>query len=79
MTDTHHLRARWLEGPITHERTNARTIHQAETQALTNNEPIHVSKLPGDPLALRGIPAIGRGVTGAINHTRPTDAIHQAA
>lgn len=29
------------------------------------------SKLPGDPIALRGIPAIGRGITGAIHKTRP--------
>lgn len=29
------------------------------------------SKLPGDPTALRGIPAIGRGITGAQPHTRP--------
>lgn len=28
-------------------------------------------KLPGDEKALRGIPAIGRGVTGAIPGTRP--------
>jgi hypothetical protein len=31
------------------------------------------SKLPGDERALRGIPAIGRGVTGAIPGTRPGD------
>jgi len=29
------------------------------------------SKLPGDPLALRGIPAIGRSVSGCIRHTNP--------
>lgn len=29
------------------------------------------SKLPGDPMALRGIPTIGRGITGAQPHTRP--------
>lgn len=29
------------------------------------------SKLPGDPVALRGIPAIGRNVSGAQPHTRP--------
>lgn len=32
-------------------------------------------KLPGDEKALRGIPAIGRGVTGAINRTRPGDGL----
>lgn len=31
------------------------------------------SKLPGDPAALRGIPAIGPGITGAINKTKPGD------
>jgi hypothetical protein len=73
MTDNHHLRARWIDGPITHERTNAQQVLTAEKQALEQHQPIHVSKLPGDPQALRGIPAIGRGVTGAINGTRPTD------
>lgn len=33
--------------------------------------PVFRSKLPGDPLALRGIPAIGRGVGGAIPGTNP--------
>lgn len=31
--------------------------------------------LGGDPRRLRGIPAIGRGVTGAINHTDPERAL----
>lgn len=31
--------------------------------------------LPGDELALRGIPAVGRGVSGAIRGTRPGDGI----
>ncbi len=33
------------------------------------------SKLPGDPIALRGIPAIGRGIGGAIHLTRPGDGL----
>ena len=33
------------------------------------------SKLPGDPVSLRGIPAIGRGVGGAIHQTRPGDGL----
>lgn len=37
--------------------------------------PKYASKLPGDPDALRGIPAIGRGVGGAIRHTNPETAI----
>lgn len=36
-------------------------------------------KLPGDERALRGIPAIGRGVTGAIPGTRPGDVRESAA
>lgn len=33
--------------------------------------------LPGDELALRGIPAIGRGVQGVIRFTRPGDGIRE--
>lgn len=36
--------------------------------------PQYASKLPGDPVALRGIPAIGRGVGGAIRGTNPATA-----
>lgn len=32
-------------------------------------------KLPGDELALRGLPALGRGVSGEIRGTRPDRAI----
>ena len=71
MTYDHRILPRYRQPPIHHEHHNARQIHKAETQP----EPIHVSKLPGDPQALRGIPAIGRGVTGAITGTRPEDAL----
>lgn len=30
---------------------------------------------PSDSITLRGIPAVGRSVAGAIRHTRPTDCI----
>lgn len=33
------------------------------------------SKLPGDPIALRGIPVQGRGIGGAIHETRPGDGL----
>lgn len=33
--------------------------------------PVFASKLPGDTEALRGIPAIGRGVAGVIPGTAP--------
>jgi hypothetical protein len=29
------------------------------------------AKLPGDPLALRGIPIQGRGISGTMRNTRP--------
>jgi hypothetical protein len=35
------------------------------------------AKLPGDEKALRGIPAIGRGVAGAIPRTRPGDGLYE--
>lgn len=34
-------------------------------------ETVVSAKLPGDPVALRGVPAIGLGVTGAKRETRP--------
>ena len=34
-------------------------------------EPVYASKLPGDTEALRGVPAIGRGVSGAVKGSRP--------
>jgi hypothetical protein len=37
---------------------------------ITFKPTIHVT-LGGDPIRLRGIPAIGHGVTGAIRGTRP--------
>lgn len=55
--------------------TSDRTIRPREQRAIGENtvpDPVRfVSKLPGDPIALRGIPAIGRGVGGAIEGTRP--------
>lgn len=36
-----------------------------------NFKPSVHATLGGDPIRLRGIPAIGRGVTGAIRGTRP--------
>jgi len=44
-----------------------------DTGTPTNEVITFASKLPGDPIALRGIPAIGRGVGGAIHKTRPGD------
>lgn len=33
------------------------------------------SKLPGDPMSLRGIPAVGRGISGVSPGTRPGDGL----
>ena len=44
----------------------------ARETGSTTAEVVNIaSKLPGDPAALRGIPAIGRNVAGAQPHTRP--------
>ena len=47
-----------------------RLLVKVTTEAQPKN-PKWASKLPGDTLALRGIPAIGLGVEGAITGTRP--------
>ena len=48
------------------------TDRVARETGLPTDEVIkYASKLPGDPIALRGIPAIGRGVGGAIHETKP--------
>lgn len=67
-------------------RRRIRTNHERETldeaqaalirHALQEADPTtplhrHNPTLGGDPRRLRGIPAIGRGVTGAIPGTRP--------
>lgn len=49
-------------------RTVIRIAHETGDTALDRPTP---GSLPGDELALRGIPAIGRGVQGAITGTRP--------
>jgi hypothetical protein len=69
-----HLLPRYREGTILLERLNAEQVARAEREAQEAGEPIQVvkSKLPGDPWALRGIPALSRGgVGGAIRGTRP--------
>lgn len=56
----------------------AQLTTQIERNAVNHTEPAPVTadpyRLPGDTRALRGIPAIGRGVAGHIPGTRP-DAI----
>ena len=54
-------------------RTRLRNYTIRETQAITaTNTPITSHRSPeGDTKRLRGIPAIGKGVEGAIPGTRP--------
>lgn len=58
---------------------NDRTVKarvQRTVGETTVDEPVvYSSKLPGDSLALRGIPAIGRGVSGARRDTRPESVL----
>jgi hypothetical protein len=59
----------WLRRQLHHaDRHNVERAIGPETETVTN---------PHIPSAgqLRGIPAVGRGVTGAIPNTRPEDAI----
>jgi hypothetical protein len=53
------------------QRAQARALDAVlcEVDAMLENR--RQSKLPGDPLSLRGIPVIGRGVGGAVRGTRP--------
>lgn len=53
-------------------------IRSAERVARETNVPLErvVSlRLPGDPASLRGIPAIGRNVSGAQPDTRPGEGL----
>jgi hypothetical protein len=45
--------------------------HQAHRQVTKPEKPLPPGTAGGDNRALRGIPAIGRGVTGAIPGTTP--------
>lgn len=57
---------------------NARLIAQVARETggnLTQERERKVLSRLGDEQQLRGIPAVGRGVTGAINRTRPGDGL----
>jgi hypothetical protein len=47
-----------------------RTATTQTTEVVVDVRPA-IGKLPGDALAMRGIPVLARGVTGAIARTRP--------
>lgn len=53
------------------ERVLASKMARTMLPGVAPDVPQFASKLPGDTEALRGIPAIGRGVSGAIPGTNP--------
>lgn len=48
---------------------------EADANIPTAPSTVAQATLPGDERRLRGIPAIGRGVAGAINGSRPGDGL----
>jgi hypothetical protein len=59
-----HLATRSANGNPTHNVTEA-------TQEAADHTQVYATTLAGDPTKLRGIPAIGKSVTGAIPGTSP--------
>lgn len=59
-----------LEDRVLASKRQRMTAQPPSTEAQPK-APKYASKLPGDGLTLRGIPAIGRGVSGAIRDTSP--------
>jgi hypothetical protein len=57
--------------------SQAEALTAEVTRANSQGIPVRPPKTPagGDPMSLRGIPAIGRGVGGAITGTRPGDRL----
>jgi hypothetical protein len=62
-----HNTSRSSSGAITHR------VDHAVGQAI--DPKVYATTLAGDPQKLRGIPAIGKGVGGAIRGTQPHSAI----
>lgn len=62
---------RWHQD-IALDQQNARIARETNAD-LPASPTAPTATLPGDERRLRGIPAIGRGVAGAINGTRPGD------
>lgn len=62
------------------DRHNARVLARIlKETAADHPPPTRGATAGGDSRKLRGIPAIGRGVSGAIPGTRPEDAIHRTS
>ncbi len=56
--------------------SSSHTTSSTQTPALSQRT--YTASAGGDHIRLRGIPAIGRGVAGAIPHTNPlTETIHR--
>ena len=53
------------------DREHQRKVEKAVREAGAAAPPANNRKLPGDPAALRGIPAIGHGVGGTMSGTNP--------
>jgi hypothetical protein len=70
-----HSSCRRAELDREHAAIVARALRENPGRTLDDAKPTK-AKLPGDPWALRGIPAVGRGwVGGAIAGTRPDHAV----
>jgi hypothetical protein len=54
--------------------TPTHNVNHAVQEAEDHNQ-VYATTLAGDPTKLRGIPAIGKGVGGAIRGTQPHSAI----
>lgn len=67
-----------------HLRDNTRSTrqlqhHRASVEHAVRQQGHHIGPAGGDPIQLRGIPAIGRTVTGVIPHTQPEqETIHRS-
>jgi hypothetical protein len=78
-----HLRDRARLSPrLELERTQRRILREERARAHTEGRdttmPTRIGAAGGDPVQLRGIPAIGRTVGGAIRQTQPEQAVvHQ--
>lgn len=61
---------RWFERELLRSHSE-RVIGKIEREVGSRAKPVEGATAAGDPSRLRGLPAIGRGVGGAINGTDP--------
>jgi hypothetical protein len=67
------LKGSWIERSALRA-AQARVVADA-VLATGEDAPANPRAQPNDPVRLRGIPCVGRGVGGAIRGTRPEDAL----